>query len=84
MDFARLLLQPPAVTQQEDLLKRDSVPNGNVMTFDITFRKKNSSLRLGKKIYEFYTAPVTKFWAHTVSTCALFRGVEGRVEWLTW
>ena len=28
---------------------------------------KRSPLRMGKKIYEFYTAPVTKFWAHTVS-----------------
>ena len=55
--------------QEEDLLKQPPMPNGNIMTFDITFRKKNSSLRLGKKIYEFYTAPVTKFWAHTVSSC---------------
>lgn len=24
-------------------------------------------LRLKKKFYEFYTAPITKFWAHSVS-----------------
>ena len=28
--------------------------------------QKKSPLRLGKKIYEFYTAPITKFWMHTV------------------
>ncbi|XP_077863672.1 transient receptor potential cation channel subfamily M member 3 [Saccoglossus kowalevskii] len=28
---------------------------------------KKSKLRLGKKIYEFYNAPVTKFWAHTMA-----------------
>ena len=44
--------------------------NGNLM-YDLNvafrnFEKKNSPLRLGKKIYEFYTAPVTKFWLHTV------------------
>lgn len=63
-----VLCSQPVVTLQqgEDMLKRESVPNGNVV-YDITFRRKNSSLRLGKKIYEFYTAPITKFWAHTVS-----------------
>ncbi|XP_066274984.1 transient receptor potential cation channel subfamily M member 3-like isoform X1 [Branchiostoma lanceolatum] len=28
---------------------------------------KKSSLRLGKKIYEFYNAPITKFWVHTMA-----------------
>lgn len=31
------------------------------------FRKKKSPLRMGKKVYEFYNAPITKFWAHAVS-----------------
>lgn len=37
--------------------------------FGTTFKEKSkkNSLRLGKKIYEFYTAPITKFWVHTVS-----------------
>ncbi|XP_035824941.1 transient receptor potential cation channel trpm [Aplysia californica] len=30
------------------------------------FRKKKSPLRMGKKVYEFYNAPVTKFWAHAI------------------
>ena len=29
--------------------------------------KNNRPLRLQKKLYEFYTAPITKFWAHSVS-----------------
>ena len=33
----------------------------------VTFERKKRSLTIGKKIYEFYNAPVTKFWAHTVS-----------------
>ncbi|XP_077989060.1 transient receptor potential cation channel subfamily M member 3-like [Glandiceps talaboti] len=28
---------------------------------------KKSSLKLGKKIYEFYNAPVSKFWSHTMA-----------------
>jgi len=32
--------------------------------FDV---KNNRPLRLRKKLYEFYTAPITKFWAHSVS-----------------
>lgn len=31
---------------------------------------KKSPLPINKKIYEFYTAPITKFWMHTV--CAMF------------
>lgn len=29
--------------------------------------KTNRPLRLRKKLYEFYTAPITKFWGHSVS-----------------
>lgn len=32
--------------------------------FDV---KNNRPLRLRKKLYEFYTAPITKFWGHSVS-----------------
>lgn len=30
-------------------------------------RKADKDLNLYKKVYEFYTAPVTKFWAYSVS-----------------
>ena len=29
---------------------------------------KKSPLTVSRKIYEFYTAPITKFWMHTVRT----------------
>ena len=32
---------------------------------------KKSPLTINKKIYEFYTAPITKFWMHTVSVTAV-------------
>lgn len=28
---------------------------------------KNRELKIKKKLYEFYTAPITKFWANSVS-----------------
>ncbi|XP_076465905.1 transient receptor potential cation channel subfamily M member 1-like [Babylonia areolata] len=31
-----------------------------------TTKRKKSQLKMGKKIYEFYNAPVTKFWLHTI------------------
>jgi len=37
---------------------------------------KKSPLTVSKKIYEFYTAPITKFWMHTVRTvsqCNFYR-----------
>lgn len=33
----------------------------------IAYGKKKSPLRMGKKAYEFYNAPITKFWVHFVS-----------------
>lgn len=39
-------------------------------------KKKKSPLRLGKKIYEFYNAPIVKFWFYTVS---LEFGTWGRI-----
>ncbi|XP_033750310.1 LOW QUALITY PROTEIN: transient receptor potential cation channel subfamily M member 3-like [Pecten maximus] len=32
-----------------------------------TIKKKKSPLRLGKRIYEFYNAPITKFWFYTMA-----------------
>ena len=29
--------------------------------------KKKSSLKIGKKLYEFYTAPIAKFWSYTIA-----------------
>ena len=43
------------------------IPDTTQTSFMNNFRPKKSPLRIGKKIYEFYNAPVTKFWAHTVS-----------------
>lgn len=34
--------------------------------------KQNRPLRLKKKLYEFYTAPITKFWANAVSIQIIF------------
>lgn len=53
--------------------------NGNVAAIDCAIqspgvtggssmnKRKKSQLRMGKKIYEFYNAPVTKFWLHTLA-----------------
>ena len=38
-----------------------------VSTMGSANKRRKSQLRMGKKIYEFYNAPVTKFWLHTVS-----------------
>ncbi|XP_055889921.1 transient receptor potential cation channel subfamily M member 3-like isoform X5 [Biomphalaria glabrata] len=38
----------------------------NTIFSHMPFRKKKSPLRMGKKVYEFYNAPITKFWAHAI------------------
>ncbi|XP_022248148.1 transient receptor potential cation channel trpm-like [Limulus polyphemus] len=53
----------------------NQVENGIIFTIDnqgvdldnLIPRIKKSPLRLGKKVYEFYAAPVTKFWGHTMA-----------------
>ncbi|XP_076334720.1 transient receptor potential cation channel trpm-like isoform X2 [Tachypleus tridentatus] len=53
----------------------DQVENGTIFTIgdqgvdldNLIPKIKKSPLRLGKKVYEFYAAPVTKFWGHTMA-----------------
>ncbi|XP_071043115.1 transient receptor potential cation channel trpm-like [Parasteatoda tepidariorum] len=52
----------------------NKIENGKVFPFELSLdsdkdRKKNQQkpLKLGKKIYEFYGAPITKFWGHTMA-----------------
>ena len=59
---------------QNDMVRAkvpNPTPNGSLLTAPLEmsfgFPRKNSPLGLGKKFYEFYTAPIVKFWAHTVS-----------------
>ncbi|XP_072157699.1 transient receptor potential cation channel trpm isoform X4 [Bemisia tabaci] len=40
------------------------IPMPTEYTFDI---KQNRPLKLKRKLYEFYTAPITKFWANAIS-----------------
>ena len=37
------------------------------LSYDYDYVKQHRPLKLKKKIYEFYTAPITKFWADSVS-----------------
>lgn len=39
--------------------------------------KQHQPLRLKKKFYEFYTAPITKFWADSVSGGNYYRARSG-------
>jgi len=49
------------VTEGDDMNQHFHLP---LDYFDV---KNNRPLRLRKKLYEFYTAPITKFWGHSVS-----------------
>lgn len=44
------------------------VDNNSTMDYShMQSKKKKSPLRLGKKIYEFYNAPIVKFWFYTLT-----------------
>jgi transient receptor potential cation channel subfamily M protein 3 len=49
------------VTEDDDMNQHFHLP------LDYFEVKNNRPLRLRKKLYEFYTAPITKFWGHSVS-----------------
>lgn len=49
------------VTEGDDMNQHFHLP------LDYFEVKNNRPLRLRKKLYEFYTAPITKFWGHSVS-----------------
>ncbi|XP_048733275.2 transient receptor potential cation channel subfamily M member 1-like isoform X2 [Ostrea edulis] len=57
-------------TSQMKVQENGNCPVDNNSTLDYSHmqnKKKKSPLRLGKKIYEFYNAPITKFWFYTMT-----------------
>lgn len=48
------------------------------LSYDYDYVKQHRPLKLKKKIYEFYTAPITKFWADSVS-----ESISARVCYIT-
>ena len=54
------------LTDIDDMMHRSYGPGGGVLS-DYYENKTNRQLKLKKKLYEFYTAPITKFWANAVS-----------------
>ncbi|CAN8029440.1 unnamed protein product, partial [Ixodes persulcatus] len=76
------VLNPPVINLDPDSLggplarKCSSVfnrlENGSLFPMDtdaayLKIRTRKRPLRLGRKIYEFYAAPVTKFWSHAIA-----------------
>ncbi|GAB1601203.1 transient receptor potential cation channel subfamily M member 3 isoform X4 [Argonauta hians] len=55
--------QTGTLTKDLDVVSNSTHP----ITFPDKPLKKKSPLKPGKKLYEFYNAPITKFWAHTIS-----------------
>ena len=58
MSNKHILIQP--VVSKSQLL------NENHVADSFNLDKKGDRLSKTRKLYEFYTAPITKFWLHTV------------------
>lgn len=63
-------LNSPNGIQNEAILSKDNLKIDTQLsqerkTLNFFVRKKTNKLRIGKKIYEFYNAPITKFWQNT-------------------
>jgi transient receptor potential cation channel subfamily M protein 3 len=48
-------------------LKLDTQISKEKKTINFLVRKRANKLKFGKKIYEFYNAPITKFWQNTIA-----------------
>lgn len=68
-DMKNNLTSPNGVQNEvmfnKDNLKIDTQLSQERKTLNFFVRKKTNKLRIGKKIYEFYNAPITKFWQNT-------------------
>jgi transient receptor potential cation channel subfamily M protein 3 len=51
------------VTECDDINQNFHFP------LDYSEVKNNRHLKLRRKLYEFYTAPITKFWGHSIAYC---------------
>lgn len=52
---------------EEDVIEHDDIKQNFRFPPNYFEVKYNQLLSRRKKLYEFYTAPITKFWAHAVS-----------------
>jgi len=68
-DYRAVLIQIFPDSQCDGSERLSKLSSGADVYFPVV---KKSPLTVSKKIYEFYTAPITKFWMHTV--CVLFTG----------
>lgn len=67
-EFPIILLKKQNKTSQVSLTDPDTCQKDFAqLSHDFEIRHLHRPLRLKKKIYEFYTAPITKFWADSVS-----------------
>lgn len=76
-------LRDTVVTENGKVIPGDSVMSSSSGTptqfyqfpYEYNFAdvKRHRPLRLKRKLYEFYTAPITKFWANSVSVSGLGR-----------
>lgn len=59
---------PPFCVQSQVSLTESEIGQKEFLPISFDYEiKQHRPLRLKKKIYEFYTAPITKFWADSVS-----------------
>ena len=66
------MLKPDGVTLNLDGLNR-------LQPFATVASTQRKQLKFGKKLHEFYTAPISKFWMHSVSG---YNGSAGKMVYL--
>ena len=57
-------------TQKEATNTSKEIINGETTEGGVYERRRNKQLRIKKKFYEFYAAPITKFWSHSMAFVA--------------
>jgi hypothetical protein len=60
------LLNPPTMDTNTFPNNLNSRVDKNKKTLNFIVKNRANKLRFGKKIYEFYNAPITKFWQNTI------------------
>ncbi|KAJ8304156.1 hypothetical protein KUTeg_017739 [Tegillarca granosa] len=57
----------PSQLTSANCKENGTLPGENILEYsNFNIKKKKSPLKLGKKFYEFYNAPITKFWFYTM------------------
>jgi hypothetical protein len=65
-DYPKATFNTAFMAHHDKIYRKNQYQQEERRTLNFSVKTQTNKLRFGKKIYEFYNAPITKFWQHVI------------------